>query len=84
MGRKSKGCKMAKVILKERKSCQPKIVARYNEYVITQGVTNGMFYVFSKDIFVGLHAVFANAVSLISLREGQRFDINNIKDLRNG
>ena len=61
---------------------EPRIVATYYDYAITQGVTNGMFYVFYKDTFVGHDAVYANAVSLISLREGQSFDINKVVDKR--
>lgn len=61
---------------------EPNIVARYEDYCITQGVTNGMFYVFYKDTFVGHDPIYANAVSLISLREGQGFDINKVEDLR--
>lgn len=74
--------KKSKFDKKARGSCEPRIVAKYNEYAIAQGVTNGMFYVFYKDTFVGMDAVYADAVSLISLREGQGFDIANVDDLR--
>lgn len=67
-----------------RKKKEPRIVAKYGEYTITQGVNNGVFYVFERDTFVGHSAVYSNAVSLISLREGQGFDINRVEDLRDG
>lgn len=61
---------------------EPKIVARYNDYEVTHGVTHGMYYVCKGKDYVGHKPVYANAISLISLREGQGFDINKVEDLR--
>jgi hypothetical protein len=58
---------------------EPKIVARYKEYAITKGVTNGLFYGFYKDTFLGHSKVMSHVVSLISLREGEGFDINKME-----
>lgn len=67
---------------KQHQRQEPKIVARYGkDYVITQGVTNGMHYVFYKDEFLGLGQLLSNAISYISLHCGAGFDINMVEIL---
>lgn len=68
----------------KKKQCQgPIIIARYGEdYTITQGITHGLFYVFHRDIYIGMDSVYANAVSLISLRHGEGFDINKVQKVK--
>jgi len=60
---------------------EPKIVARYKEYAISQAITSGIYYGFYKDQFLGHSKVMSNVVSLISLREGEGFDINKMEIL---
>lgn len=68
---------------KVSKTHEPKTVARYGDnYTITQGVVNGMFYVFERTSFVGLNVDFDKAVELIELREGMYYDPEKLKDLR--
>jgi len=64
---------------RELERSKPRFIARYNDYTITQGTTNGTFYVWLEDMFVGMDSVLANAISLISLREGQAFDIEAVE-----
>lgn len=65
------------------KAHEPKTVARYGDnYTMTKGVTNGMFYVFERTYFVGLDPNFDKAVELIELREGMYYDPEKLKDLR--
>jgi hypothetical protein len=60
----------------------PKIVARYGkDYVITQGVNNGVFYGFYRDKFLGHNIAMSYVISLISIQEGQNFDINKVEIL---
>lgn len=61
---------------------EPKIVAKYgDDYVITQGVTNGMHYAFYKDESLGLSLLLSNAISHVSLHCGAGFDINMVEVL---
>jgi len=61
---------------------EPKIVARYGEdYTITQGVTNEIYYGFYKDTFLGHNEALSYVISLISIREGTEFDINKVEIL---
>ena len=61
---------------------QPKIVARYGkDYAITKGVTNGMYYGFYRDKFIGHNKALSYVISLVSIREGTEFDINKVEIL---
>jgi hypothetical protein len=61
---------------------EPKIVARYGkDYAITQGVTNGMYYGFHQDTFLGHNEALSYVISLVSIREGTEFDINKVEIL---
>lgn len=61
---------------------KPKKVGRYGEYSIVEGVVNGMYYVYERDIFVGMEGNFDNAIDLIRLREGMMFEEDKVEDLR--
>lgn len=64
------------------KKNEPKIVAQYgSDYTITQGVTNGMNYGFHDNEFIGHNEQLSYVISLISIREGQNFDINKVEIL---
>jgi hypothetical protein len=56
--------------------------ARYGDYTITFGVTHGHFYVFERDIFVGMDKDFNEAIALIALREGMYFDPDKVEVLK--
>lgn len=65
-----------------KKKPEPKVVARYgSDYEITQGVTNGMHYGFYNNEFLGHNEQLSYVISLISIREGQNFDINKVEIL---
>lgn len=58
---------------------KPKIVARSGSYTITQGVTNGMYYVFERDTFVGMDKTLDGAIDIIALREGMYFERDKVE-----
>jgi hypothetical protein len=60
---------------------EPKVVAKYKEYEITQGINNKIFYGFHKKEFIGQGVLMSEVVNTISLLEGEGFDINKVKVL---
>ena len=58
---------------------EPSVVARYGEYTIMLGSFNGMFYVYERDVFVGMDDGLDGAVDLIALREGIYFDEDDVE-----
>lgn len=61
---------------------KPKTVGRYAQYTIVKGTLNGIYYVYERDIFVGMDGDFDTAVDLIRLREGMMFEEDKVEDLR--
>lgn len=58
---------------------QPHIVARYDQYAITHGVTHGMYYAFHADTFIGMEKTLDEAIDIIALREGMYFERERVE-----
>lgn len=65
----------------DSKKQDPKIVARYKDYEIMQGASNGIYYGLQEKRFVGHNEQLSFVISLISIEEGAAFDINKVEIL---
>ncbi|MDD2267489.1 hypothetical protein [Sulfuricurvum sp.] len=64
---------------KEPQIQHPKVVARYKDYEITKSETLGMYYGFQGSQHIGHNEQLSQVISIISLREGEGFDINKVE-----
>lgn len=58
---------------------EPRVVARSGAYTIMIGAKEDYYYVYERDVFVGMAETLDEAIDLIELREGMWFDREDVE-----